>query len=62
MKRRKNIVTFERSETGKANSEFTMLLLAEANCAKAFVSYWRSCMMKWELTSYAKMVTLHMRK
>ena len=41
MKRRKNIVTFERSETGKVNSEFTMLLLAEANCAKVFVSYWQ---------------------
>lgn len=40
MKQRKNIVTFERSEIGKANSEFTMLLLAEANCAKVFVSYW----------------------
>lgn len=41
MKQRKNIVTFGKSETGKTNSEFTMLLLAEANCAKVFVSYWQ---------------------
>ncbi len=40
MKRRKNIVTFKRSEAGKANSAFTMLSLAGANCAKVFVSYW----------------------
>ena len=41
MKRRKNIVTFERSETGKTNPSLTMLSLAEANCAKVFVSYWQ---------------------
>lgn len=29
MKRRKNIVTFKRSEAGKANSAFTMLSLKE---------------------------------
>ena len=41
MKRRKNIVTFKRSEAGKANSAFTMLSLAGANCAKVFVTYWQ---------------------
>ena len=41
MKRRKNIVTFKRSEAGKANSAFTMLSLDGANCAKVFVSYWQ---------------------
>lgn len=43
MKRRKNIITFGRSGTGKTNPSLTMLsfVFAEANCAKVFVSYWQ---------------------
>ena len=41
MKRRKNIIIFGRSGTGKTNPTLSMLSFAEANCAKVFVSYWQ---------------------